>query len=405
MSHRTLRTRSAGKKNILVASPQQPPMNRDDSSSHSHGSSSSSSGSNTPRKMSATSSPLSQHQRLSCVDRVMVLLFVIMLHLLEALVRMARWIYRIRGALFVLGVCLSAYCLMTSWDSVVEFSLSAKDDVMGKEEEVQEKIQTCRVNVELVRQKNNEMFQYIHQIVPVQKQLAELQAEVRSLMEDVKETAQQAITETMQKLWATKAVTGQKALHKLRTALQQLQEDHVQVADYALKSVGAQIVQKGNKTTWSDAINHFFIIPERTSASNPDVILQPNVHPGNCWAFPGSQGQVVIRLPLKIHPVAVTLEHIPKAISPTGDITDAPRDFAVYGLEEKDEAHGALLGTFTYNADADPVQTFRLRGEADTLYQFIELKVLSNWGNQASTCLYRFRVHKDLPSSVQTVRE
>lgn len=57
---------------------------------------------------------------------------------------------------------------------------------------------------------------------------------------------------------------------------------------------------------------------------------QPDVHPGNCWAFKGSTGYLVIRLCVKIVPTAFSLEHIPKALSPTGNISSAPRNFTVY---------------------------------------------------------------------------
>lgn len=54
------------------------------------------------------------------------------------------------------------------------------------------------------------------------------------------------------------------------------------------------------------------------------------MYPGNCWAFRGSQGYLVVRLSMKIRPTGVALEHIPKALSPTGNISSAPKDFAVY---------------------------------------------------------------------------
>lgn len=58
--------------------------------------------------------------------------------------------------------------------------------------------------------------------------------------------------------------------------------------------------------------------------------MQPDMYPGNCWAFKGSQGYLVVRLSMKIYPTAFTLEHIPKTLSPTGNITSAPRNFSVY---------------------------------------------------------------------------
>ena len=57
---------------------------------------------------------------------------------------------------------------------------------------------------------------------------------------------------------------------------------------------------------------------------------QPDIYPGNCWAFRGSQGYLVVRLSMQIRPTTFTLEHIPKTLSPTGNITSAPKDFAVY---------------------------------------------------------------------------
>ena len=58
--------------------------------------------------------------------------------------------------------------------------------------------------------------------------------------------------------------------------------------------------------------------------------LQPDVHPGNCWAFQGPQGFAVVRLSARIRPSAVTLEHVPKALSPNSTISSAPKDFAIF---------------------------------------------------------------------------
>ena len=57
--------------------------------------------------------------------------------------------------------------------------------------------------------------------------------------------------------------------------------------------------------------------------------LQPDVHPGQCWAFKGNQGFLVIQLAANIQIEAFTLEHIPKSLSPNGNIDSAPRNFTV----------------------------------------------------------------------------
>lgn len=59
-------------------------------------------------------------------------------------------------------------------------------------------------------------------------------------------------------------------------------------------------------------------------------LLQPDVFPGNCWAFKGDQGQVVIRLPGSVQLSDITLQHPPSSVAHTGGANSAPRDFMVY---------------------------------------------------------------------------
>ncbi|NXX80585.1 SUN1 protein, partial [Urocolius indicus] len=119
----------------------------------------------------------------------------------------------------------------------------------------------------------------------------------------------------------------------------------------------------------------------------------PDMYPGNCWAFKGSQGYLVIRLTMKIYPTAFTMEHIPKTLSPTGNITSAPRNFSVYGLDDEYQEEGQLLGEYMYDQEGEPLQMFRVMEMSEKAFQIVELRVLSNWGHAEYTCLYRFRVH------------
>lgn len=52
--------------------------------------------------------------------------------------------------------------------------------------------------------------------------------------------------------------------------------------------------------------------------------------PGECWAIAGHTGNAVIQLIAKIIIASISLEHIPKAISPTGETDSAPREFSVW---------------------------------------------------------------------------
>ena len=132
---------------------------------------------------------------------------------------------------------------------------------------------------------------------------------------------------------------------------------------------------------------------------NPRTILQPGSSPGQCWAFKGSQGCVVIKLSNPVFISDVTLEHIPKSLSPDGNISSAPRNFEVLGLQDVDDSKPIHLGNFTYDTDnsKNPVQTFKISElPKPKSFSFVELKVLSNYGHPEYTCLYRFRVHGSL---------
>lgn len=59
-------------------------------------------------------------------------------------------------------------------------------------------------------------------------------------------------------------------------------------------------------------------------------MLQPGVHPGECWAFSGSQGFLVIHLSGLVQITAFSLEHIPRSLAPHGRIDSAPKDFTVW---------------------------------------------------------------------------
>ncbi|NXI51214.1 SUN2 protein, partial [Chloroceryle aenea] len=196
----------------------------------------------------------------------------------------------------------------------------------------------------------------------------------------------------------TAGVTEEQVHLIVGQALKRYSEDRVGMVDYALESSGASVINTRCSETYDirTALLSMFGIPLWYQSQSPRVILQPDVNPGNCWAFRGSQGFAVIRLSDIIRPTAVTLEHIPKALSPQGTIPSAPKDFAVYGLKEEKDEEGLLLGQFTYNHNGDPIQTFYLEGDGMGTYQLVELRVMSNWGHPEYTCIYRFRVHGEL---------
>uniref|UniRef100_A0A8C9ASY5 SUN domain-containing protein 3 n=1 Tax=Prolemur simus TaxID=1328070 RepID=A0A8C9ASY5_PROSS len=177
--------------------------------------------------------------------------------------------------------------------------------------------------------------------------------------------------------------------------LKKLREDQVQMADYALKSAGASIIEAGTSESYKNhkAKLYWHGIGFLNYEMPPDIILQPDVYPGKCWAFPGSQGHTLIKLARKIIPTAVTMEHISEKVSPSGNISSAPKEFSVYGIMKKCEGEETFLGQFIYNKTGTTVQTFTLQHAVSESLLCVKLKILSNWGHPEYTCLYRFRVH------------
>ncbi|XP_077062232.1 SUN domain-containing protein 1 isoform X6 [Siphateles boraxobius] len=175
-------------------------------------------------------------------------------------------------------------------------------------------------------------------------------------------------------------------------------EDRTGLVDYALESGGGSIISTRCSESFNTktALMSLFGLPLWYFSQSPRVVIQPDVHPGNCWAFKGSYGFLVIGLSMKIVPTAFSLDHMPKSLSPTGNISSAPRDFNVYGLDDEQQEEGQLLGQFVYEEDGDSLQTFLVSEEVTRAFQIIEMRVLSNWGHPEYTCVYRFRVHGKL---------
>uniref|UniRef100_F7B1Y2 Sad1 and UNC84 domain containing 2 n=1 Tax=Callithrix jacchus TaxID=9483 RepID=F7B1Y2_CALJA len=190
-------------------------------------------------------------------------------------------------------------------------------------------------------------------------------------------------------------VTEEQVHRIVKQALQRYSEDRIGLADYALESGGASVISTRCSETYETktALLSLFGIPLWYHSQSPRVILQPDVYPGNCWAFQGPQGFAVVRLSARIRPTAVTLEHVPKALSPNSTISSAPKDFAIFGFDEDLQQEGTLLGKFTYDQDGEPIQTFHFQAPMMATYQVVELRILTNWGHPEYTCIYRFRVH------------
>ncbi|XP_063726326.1 klaroid protein-like isoform X2 [Symsagittifera roscoffensis] len=194
--------------------------------------------------------------------------------------------------------------------------------------------------------------------------------------------------------------------NQLRTLVREevhraLIEDGTGVPDYALESVGGSVVTTRCTETYTQYASVVSImgIPLWYQTPSPRTVIQPDMHPGNCWPFTGSNGQIVIRLARRLKVQSVSYQHIPQSISPTGTTSSAPKNISIYGLNSENEDPGSFLGNFEYtlSTTGQTLQTFKLdaleANQESLTFRFVSIVVHSNHGNDAYTCLYRFRVH------------
>lgn len=172
---------------------------------------------------------------------------------------------------------------------------------------------------------------------------------------------------------------------------------------------------------------------------SPVVALHHDNAPGMCWPFAGQTGQLGIQLARRALVTDITIEHPPSTLT-FGDSSSAPKEVTVSALvehpedrqrltewrrrqaaekarrlETEDEGEGAIeivdappsanhlhLATFTYDAlvrgggSRRSIQTFPVSAEARALaipVSILQVRILSNHGEKAYTCLYRVRVH------------
>nr|XP_046188033.1 SUN domain-containing protein 2-like isoform X1 [Oncorhynchus gorbuscha] len=297
-------------------------------------------------------------------------------------------------------------------------------DLRGVKTEIDDmRVRVDSVDFESVsfdRRLDQEATEFSKQVADLQEHLLFTRGRVRA-MEDISDTLQHQVTSIKNQPPPTLTPTNThltpefiEAMGKwLRDRLAQDERQDVKqvvkdcsrpladkMPNFALESQGASIVTSRCSETYKtgSARVSFLGIPLWSPSESPRTVIQGQlVQPGKCWPFHGAQGTMTVALSHPVHVTHVTMEHISTAVSPTGHIDSAPKDFAVYGITT-DSEEGTLLGTFMFNQAGDPIQTFKLPNP-NRVYRYVELRIISNWGHQDYTCVYRFRVHGKMPSA------
>ncbi|KAF8206318.1 hypothetical protein K438DRAFT_1577570 [Mycena galopus ATCC 62051] len=209
--------------------------------------------------------------------------------------------------------------------------------------------------------------------------------------------------------------------------------------DFALVSSGAQVIPslttheyEVRPSTLGGKVVGFLTGNGYLTGRSPVTSLHHEIRDGYCWPFAGSQGQLGVALAAPVYIEDITIDHVAVEAALNERRTSAPREMEVWGLVEgadnlaklkawrveratRREAGEVLeeeplrpktlpksveyvrVAAFSYDVRAsNNIQTFPAEPELRALgidFGVVALVVKSNWGHEAFTCLYRFRVH------------
>ncbi|KAJ3022798.1 UNVERIFIED_CONTAM: hypothetical protein HDU68_008938 [Siphonaria sp. JEL0065] len=222
----------------------------------------------------------------------------------------------------------------------------------------------------------------------------------------------------------------------IENALTQYAADGIGREDYALDSNGAYVLQAltsapytvASETVFGRAMGH-----RQRAGFGPFIALTEGTRPGKCWAMNGTSGTLGINLASPIIPTSFTIDHVSKQVllPPNNQgLKSSPKEIELWavlgsssdysafsrlnlfdtktrsiprGITKQEYPAGLLLsqgGTVVFDPVVANVQTFGVSKEAvgalveaGIVPRAVVLRVVSNWGNDAFTCLYRVRVH------------
>ncbi|KAJ7170788.1 hypothetical protein C8R43DRAFT_1059475 [Mycena crocata] len=215
-------------------------------------------------------------------------------------------------------------------------------------------------------------------------------------------------------------------------------KDNIARTDYALHSSGAFIVPSLTSPTYEMRPSTVrgkvigYVTGNGFLVGRPPVTaLHYDLHDGHCWPFAGMQGQLGVVLAAPVYIEDISIDHV-SAETAVNMRTSAPREMEVWAMVEGRDNIAKLkawradkaerrengesiedepvrpktlpkspeyirIASFRYDVRSPAnIQTFPVDQEIKDLgidFGIVVLMVKSNWGMDAFTCLYRFRVH------------
>lgn len=230
-----------------------------------------------------------------------------------------------------------------------------------------------------------------------------------------------------------------KVSHQIET-LQSYEHDKTGRIDLALWNSGGRVAGLGPDTELFYSCNIFLqLIGCPFKRNGPEKLIEPLTQYGEFFRFKGKKASVFIKLFHKAFLDSVTVEHIPRKMSPTEEVTSAPRNFSVsvsiriskaikttnnflvIKVREENSQEILLLafklnlikifslfssqgmnnfkeepflfGNFIFNANKTSIETFEFPKRASKSHRYVKLDFYDNNGHQEETNVYRVRVH------------
>ena len=192
--------------------------------------------------------------------------------------------------------------------------------------------------------KSNELQkEFIHKFFEAQKDQfitkdqfqAELSTIIQLIHENLIEKSKESIHELIDFKLTSKpnnltvdsdALTKWDIEDMVKSALTVYGADKTGAFDFALETAGGSVVSTRCTQMYTDqmlsyswlGMSIWLPLPVWGPTTNPRTAIQPGVMPGECWAFKGHEGYLVIKLAMPMKPTRFSMEHIPKSLSPNG---------------------------------------------------------------------------------------
>jgi len=289
------------------------------------------------------------------------------------------------------------------------------------------KIAKIRENTESVKKKQEEMQEAVDlQIKAVQKQLAsELNdldvkvtkyqtttEETKQLLEKIeansvdKEAVQKLVQTKVNELWSVK----EKAL---KAEYAELLKKNSQSSSFSWDQVVDKIGEAVDKEIYSDGTGEVDYIYEIhrcssifkshdmfTSAwmsvlgnyKDCHTALEPIRRAGDCAPLAGDSGYIEFELLKPIKVTHLRIDHIGQGVSTSPETT--PKEFSLSVAKDSWGDYKTVeLETNTFQREGKSSQIFHVKNVSEQFVKYVRLDILSNYGSEDYTCVYRIRVH------------